>query len=302
MVDRWVRCRWWLAAAVSGGVLLAGCATTPAASGPAAASWAGSVSRASAAGGTTAPALPDCAGGALPTLTSGTITVGTESPGTSPWYVGGSPDSGQGLESAVAYALAQALGYGRDRVAWVVVDRGQAASSAAKAFDVDLDQFTVPDAGTPTADYSTGYFSVTDTLVTRQGVAAPASAAGLTRLRLGAVSGTESATGVKRLGGADPTSFGDQQQALAALAAGTVAGVVLPTPAALAAARADPGLTLAGQLPPDPTVQPEQFKVLLPKGSALTGCVSAAVDRLRVEGTLQHLAQQWVDPQIPELH
>jgi len=297
VVDRWGRRRWWLAAAVSGVVLLAGCA--PAASGPAAAS--GSVSRVSAAGGTTAPALPDCTGGMLPTVTAGTITVGTGSPGMSPWYVGGSPDSGEGLESAVAYAVAQALGYGRDRVAWVVVDRGQAAAGAARAFDVDLDQFTAPDAGTATADYSTGYFSVTDTLVTRQTGAAPVSAAALSGMALGAVAGTDSVTGVQ-LTGADPAVFADQQQALAALAAGTVTGVLLPTPAALAAAAADPGLRLVGQVPSDPMTQPEQFKVLLPKGSALTGCVSAAVDRLRVEGTLEQLAGQWVDPLVPALH
>ena len=296
MVYRW---RWWLAAGVSAGVALAGCAT-PASSGPAAASGAGSISQAPATGGTTAPALPDCTGGALPTLTSGTITVGTGSQGASPWYVGGSPDSEQGLESAVTYRLAEALGYGRDRVNWIVVDRGLAVSGAAKGFDIDLDQLTAPDAGTATADYSTGYFSVTDTLVMRQdGTAVPVSVAAVAAVPLGAVSGTSGVAGGKRVTGSDPVVFADQQHALAGLATGSVGGVVLPTPAALAAAGADPGLRLIGQLPADPTVQAEQFKVLLPKGSALTGCVSAAVDRLRVEGVLEQLARQWVDPQVP---
>ena len=63
----------------------------------------------------------------------------------------------------------------------------------------------------------------------------------------------------------------------------------------------DPALLLVGQLPTDPRVQPDQFKVLLAKGSVLTGCVSAAVDRLRVEGNLEQLAHQWIDPQVPEL-
>ena len=143
---------------------------------------------------------------------------------------------------------------------------------------------------------------MTDPLVTRQGDAsAPKSTAALAGARLGAVSGTSSTDGVNRVSGAAPTSFSGPQQALAALAAGSLAGVVLPTPDALAAAQADPTLSLAGQLPSDPQMQPDQFKVLLPKGSALTGCVSAAVDRLRVEGTLQQLAQQWVDSQVPEL-
>lgn len=294
-----MRRRWSLAVALCAGLVLTGCASSV--NGAAGSSSGSTATRPAPAGGTAAPALPDCTNGALPTMTPGTITVGTESPGRSPWYEG-DPRSGQGLEPAVGYALAQVLGFDHDHVSWTVVDRTQAAAGSATGFDVDLDQFTAPDAGTPTADYSTGYFAVTDTLVTRQGDAsAPKSTAALAGARLGAVSGTSSTDGVNRVSGAAPTSFSGPQQALAALAAGSLAGVVLPTPDALAAAQADPTLSLAGQLPSDPQMQPDQFKVLLPKGSALTGCVSAAVDRLRVEGTLQQLAQQWVDSQVPEL-
>ena len=58
---------------------------------------------------------------------------------------------------------------------------------------------------------------------------------------------------------------------------------------------------VAGQLPSDPSSQPDQFKVLLTKGSALTGCVSAVIDRLRVEGELETFAATWVDPVAPPL-
>ena len=289
-----------LAAVLCTGLVLAGCAGPV---GGAAGSSSGSAAAtlATPAGGTTAPALPDCTNGTLPTVTPWTLTVGTESPGRSPWYEG-DPRSGRGFEPAVGDALAQTLGFDRDHVSWTVVDRTQAAAGSASGFDVDLDQFAAPDAGTPTADYSTGYFAVTDTLVTRQGdAAAPNSVAALAGARVAAVAGTSSATGLNRVSGTAPASFGEAQQALAALAAGSVVGVVLPTPDALAAAQADPTLSLAGQLPSDPKIQPDQFKVLLPKGSALTGCVSAAVDRLRVEGTLEQLAHQWVDSQVPAL-
>ena len=300
--DRFRR-RWSLATALCAGLVLTGCAS---AVNGAAGSSAGPISvsastRPTPAGGTTAPALPDCTNGTLPMVTPGTITIGTESPGRSPWYQG-DPRSAQGLEPAVGYAIAQVLGFDHDHVTWAVVDRAKASAGTATGFDVDLNQFTAPDAGTATADFSTGYFAVTDTLVTRQGdAAAPNSTATLTGARLGTVSGTSSTENVNRVNGTAPTSFAGSQQALDALATGAVAGVVLPTPDALAAAQADPALSLAGQLPSDPQLQPEQFKVLLPKGSALTGCVSAAVDRLRVEGTLQQLAGQWIDSQVPPL-
>jgi polar amino acid transport system substrate-binding protein len=253
-----------------------------------------------AAGGTTAPALPACTSGALPTMTSGKLTVGTASPHATPWYVGDSPANGEGLEAAVAYAVAQALGYGRDQVSWAAIDPAQASAGTTGGFDVDLNQFTAPDAGSATADYSTGYFSVTDALVTRPD-AVPASATEITGLPLGAVKASSGASTAQRVTQRTPTVFVDQNQALAALRAGSVPGVVLPVTSALIVAAADPSIVLVGQLSSDPTVQPDQLKVLLPKNSALTGCVSAAIDRLRVEGTLEQLAHQWVDPQAPEI-
>ncbi|WP_395728538.1 transporter substrate-binding domain-containing protein [Nakamurella sp.] len=296
MAHRWGR----LIAAVGAAALLVGCAT-PGSSTSLTTSAATPAAPPTAAG-TVVPALPDCASGALPTVTSGTLTIAAEIPGASPWYLGQSPESGQGLDSSVAYALAETLGYGPERVAWVDVDRAQAAAGVAGGFDLALDQFTAPDRGTPTADYSTGYFSVTDALVMRQGgAAAPTSVAGVAALRLGAVSQTPAFATATRVTGSDPVAFGDQQQALAGLAAGAVDGMVLSIPSALAAAQADPGLRVIGQLPSDPMEQPTQFKVLLKKGSALTGCVSAAVDRMRVEGTLEKLAQTWVDPEAPVL-
>ena len=58
---------------------------------------------------------------ALPTLTSGTLTVGTDEPVYPPWYLDNDPASGRGFESAVAYAIAAELGYARDAVAWIRV-------------------------------------------------------------------------------------------------------------------------------------------------------------------------------------
>lgn len=297
-----------MAAVLAAGALLAGCAApgggvaSTAGMAPPGSAQAGQAAPGTSAAGTPAPPLPACADRALPTLTPGTLTVGTGSPTATPWFVGESPATGQGLESAVAYAIAQALGYGPDAVAWSVVDRAKAGAGTAGGFDFDLNQFTAPDAGTATADYSTGYFALTDTLVTRApAVSATSAAQALQGTSAAAVTGSSGASAVKRVAGKDAVLFPDQKQALAALSAGSVAGVVLSTPAALTAVAADPTLAIVGQLPSDPEIQPEQFKALLPKRSALTGCVSAAIDRLRVEGTLEQLAERWVDPVAPQL-
>ena len=246
----------------------------------------------SSAGGTTAPALPDCTGGALPTVTDGVLTIGTGESTAEPWFAG-APASGDGLESAVAYALAQVLGYPAAQVTWVTVDKAAAAAGTATGFDLDVDQFTAPDTGTPTADYSTGYFPVTDVLLIRAGSTAP-TAAGLAAVKLGTTDATPA--------GLAATNYPSEQQAVAALTAQAVDAVVLPIHTALATAQSDPAVTIAGQLRTDPEQQPQQFRALLPKGSTLTGCVSSAIDRLRVEGTLDALAQQWVTPSVPVLN
>ncbi len=103
----------------------------------------GQPSRTSAAG-STVPPLIDCVGGALPTLQSGTMTIGTGSPATDPWFVAGAPSSGEGLESSVGYALAASL------VTTVIRSSGPRRPAAgprraATGFDLDLNQFTAPD-------------------------------------------------------------------------------------------------------------------------------------------------------------
>ena len=51
---------------------------------------------------------------------------------------------------------------------------------------------------------------------------------------------------------------------------------------------------LVGQLP-DPGENPEEFGLLLEKGSPITGCVTDAVDALRSDGTLEELQQEWLN-------
>ncbi len=244
---------------------------------------------------TTVPALRACTKGNVPTRVPGTLTIATGSPAQPPWFVG-NPAGGQGLESAVAAAIADGLGYPGDRVRWTQIDRRDATAGVRTDFDLDLDQFTAPDAGTTTADYSTGYYAVTDSVLIPAGHPTPSSVHDVEKLTLGAGPGA-----TRDAAGGAPRRFDTDEAAIAAAATKAVEGVILPTPAALEVARGNPAMVVAGQLPSDPSVQPDQFKALLPKGSALTGCVSATIDRLRAEGALDELAATWVAPSAPPL-
>ena len=47
--------------------------------------------------------------------------IGTDDPAYPPWFIDNKPDNGEGFESAVAYAVADQLGYAKDQVVWIRV-------------------------------------------------------------------------------------------------------------------------------------------------------------------------------------
>ncbi len=159
-------------------------------------------------------------------------------------------------------------------------------------FDVALDEFATPDRTSGPVDYSTGYFGMSDSVVASSGTATAgiSNTAGLKTLRVATVSGTTGASAVKSQISAAAHSYPSATAALAALRSGAVDVAVVPTQLAVVAG---PGLTVVGQLT-DPTEQPQQFGMILPKDSSLTSCVSAAIDQLRVTGGLAALLQRWV--------
>jgi polar amino acid transport system substrate-binding protein len=83
----------------------------------------GSAKKSAPAGG---GSQSSCAKGSLNLVTSGKLTVGTDNPAFPPWFGGtpkspwkvGDPRSGQGFESAVAYAVAKQLGFSKSEVEW----------------------------------------------------------------------------------------------------------------------------------------------------------------------------------------
>src|SRR5262249_2504957 len=90
-----------------------------------------------------------------------------------------------------------------------------------------------------------------------------------------------------------PSVFNNNDDAKAALVNGTVDGIVvdLPTAFYMTGAELKNGM-IVGQLPQ--VGVPEQFGLVLDKGSALTGCVSAAVDQPRNHGPLQVRQKTWL--------
>lgn len=239
-----------------------------------------------------------CAPGALPTRTDGTLTVGTDQPVYPPWYLDDDPASGKGFESAVAYAIADELGYPREKVAWTRVPFNAAVQPGPKAFDLNLTEFSITDERRQAVDFSAPYYDVKQAVVAlgSSPFAGATTIAALQEARLGAQVGTTSYEAVVNQikPSAQPAVFNTNDDAKLALTNGQVDAIVVDLPTAFFITSAElEGSKIVGQLPAGAGT-PEQFAAVLDKGSPLTGCVSAAVERLRTAGTLTALEQQWL--------
>jgi polar amino acid transport system substrate-binding protein len=234
---------------------------------------------------------------ALQTLTSGKLTIGTGNPAYEPWVVGDKPESKQGFEAAVAYAVAEKLGFKDSDVVWVRTTFDEAIAPGPKTFDFNLQQYSITDERKANVDFSSPYYETAQTVITIKGskAASAKSIADLKGLLIGAATGTTSYNAIASV--IKPTqaalAFNSNDDAKAALSNGQVDAIVvdLPTALYLTAVELDGGI-IVGQLPTATTG--DKFGLVLDKNSPLTKSVSAAVDALRADGTLQKLADKWL--------
>ncbi|TQS45009.1 ABC transporter substrate-binding protein [Cryptosporangium phraense] len=239
-----------------------------------------------------------CAAGALPTLKSGTLTIGTDKPAYEPWFSGDDPTNGKGYESAVAYAVAEKLGYAKDKVSWVTVPFNSAIAPGKKSFDFDVNQVSISDERKNAVDFSSGYYDVRQAIIAlKSSPAAKAkSVADLKGYKIGAQVGTTSLDVVQNVikPTAKPSIYQKNDLAKAALKNGQVDAIVVDLPTAFYITGAEiTDAAVVGQF--ENTVgTPEQFGLVLDKGSALTSCVTSATTALSKDGTFAKIEQQWL--------
>ncbi|SEA90087.1 ABC transporter substrate-binding protein [Leifsonia sp. 21MFCrub1.1] len=232
-------------------------------------------------------------------VTPGKLTIGTAEPAYSPWVLDDKPQSGKGFEAAVAYAVADKLGFTKSDVTWVRSTFDQAIAPGPKTFDFNLQQFSITDERKKAVDFSSPYYETSQVVVTT--AASPAakatSIADLKKLSIGAQTATTSFDAAEKQiapsGGVQ--AFNSNDDAKLALENKQVDAIVVDLPTAFYLRDAE--LTdgkIVGQLPKAAGQQGDQFGLVLAKDSPLTTKVSKAVDALRSDGTLDKLAAQWL--------
>ena len=243
-----------------------------------------------------APAENNTAG-ELETITAGKLTIGTGLPAYYPWVVDDNPESGEGFEAAVAYAVAEELGFAPEDVVWVRTTFEEAIQPGPKNFDFNLQQYSITEERKASVDFSSPYYYTAQTVITVAGSAAEGvtDLAGLKGLLIGAQTGTTSLKAIEDI--IQPTAgaqvFNSNDDAKAALANGQVDAIVvdLPTAFYLTAVELDGGMIL-GQL--EGAEAGDTFGLVLDKGSPITAAVTAAVDALRENGKLAEIEKTWL--------
>jgi polar amino acid transport system substrate-binding protein len=257
----------------------------------------------------------------LETRTAGTLTVGTDNPAFPPYFEGreggntepwdpewGDPTTGEGFESAVAYAVAEALGYTEDEVTWIPVPFNNSFAPGPKDFDIYLAQVTFNEERTQGADLSEGYYFGNQTVVTLgdSEFAEAASMADLKGATLGAQIGTTSLATIEEViqTDADAAVFNSTADAITAMNNGQIDGIVvdLPTASFLVNVELENGV-MVGQIGEAAGAQPEYFSLVLEQDSPLTDCVNEAIGAITEDGTIDELVEEWLpfDAEVPEL-
>ncbi len=233
------------------------------------------------------------------TIEDGVLTVATGNPAFFPWVIDDAPESGDGFESAVAYAVAAEMGYAADAVTWVRTDFDAAIQPGAKDFDINLQQFSITDERKETVDFSLPYFTSNQAIVALAGSAAEGatSIADLKDIKFGAQAGTTSLEFITTViqPNQEPFVYDDNVGAKAALDANQIDAAVFDLPTALFVSAVEiEGSSVIGQFPAESGGTTDQFGMVLEKGSALTPCVDAAIQTITDNGTLAEIQATWL--------
>jgi len=233
------------------------------------------------------------------TVTAGTLTVATGNPAFGPWVVDDKPETGQGYEAAVAYAVAAQLGFAKEAVTWVRTGFDEVIAPGPKTFDFNLQQYSITAERAKVVSFSDPYYVTNQALVmfADSKFATATKLSDLKEAKLGAAVGATSldfiTDVIKPTTGAQ--AFDDNTGAKTALESKQLDGILvdLPTSGAIAYGELTNG-TVVGQFVRQEGEKGDELGMLFAKDSALVPCVNLALANLRANGELDTIETEWL--------
>jgi polar amino acid transport system substrate-binding protein len=259
------------------------------------------------------PHASSCATSKLNLVTQGTLTIGTDNPAYPPYFAGGhakgsewklnDPNDGKGFESAIAYAVADQLGFSKKDVKWVVVPFVQTYTPGSKKYDFAIEQIAYSPKRAKAVAFSDSYYEESQVLVAVKGtpITKAKSISDLKDFRLAAPIGTTSYDVITNVvkPNKEPGAYNTLSDTVAAINAHAVDGIVVDYPTALYIA--DPYVqevknsVAVGQFPV--TGKPKHWGMTFVNGNSLVDCVNRALGKMRSDGTLQTITTRWLSKQ-----
>jgi polar amino acid transport system substrate-binding protein len=236
-----------------------------------------------------------CAKEDLTLVQEGVLTIGTDEPSFPPWFdFEGGPSTGTGFESAVAYAVAEELGFTPEEVEWVVVPFNNSYAPGEKDFDFDINQISITEERDEAVDFSDPYYSANQALLgfADSPIASATTVEEIRTFQLGAQVGTTSLDFINEV--IQPESealvYDTNADATAAFDAGQLDGLILDLPTAhIVAATEIEGSAVIAQFPSG-SEESDQFGMLFEEGNPLRDCVNQALANV----DLAALQQEWL--------
>jgi len=268
---------------------LAGCASESSSS-------SASPTGAAAAGGSSSAAASSCTNSAIQDqlFAKGQLTVATDKPVYPPWFVDNKPTNGQGYESAVAYAVADQLGFSKSQVTWAYEPFDSSYAPGTKKFDFDINEISYSAARAQAVTFSDSYYDVQQALVALKGspIVTKHEPADLKGYVYGDQVGTTSLQFINSQ--IQPTKtpkvFETLNDVKQALGTKQIAALVTDTPTAEFITTEIPHSVVVAQFPSTG----EHYGLLFAKGNPLVTCVNKALATLKSNGTLAKLTGQYL--------
>jgi polar amino acid transport system substrate-binding protein len=227
--------------------------------------------------------------------TKGVLTVATDNPVYTPWFVSNKPSNGKGYESAVAYAIAAQMGFKKSQVVWVTEPFSSSYAPGPKKFDFDINEISYTPQRAQAVTFSASYYDVQQAIVALKGtpIVTKHTTAELKNYLYGDQVGTTGLTYITNdiQPTAQPRVFDTLSEVSAALEAHRIDALITDTPTAQYMASAQlKHAVLVAQFP----AVGEHYGLLFHLGNPLVTCVNKAIAALKANGTLQRLQQKYL--------
>lgn len=245
--------------------------------------------------------IPDpaaCAEGL--TLDEGVLTIATSEPAFPPYVIDDDPTSGEGFESAVAYAVADQMGFDADHVVWVRAGFDESIAPGPKDFDFNLQQYTITPEREEVVSFSLPYYTSNHALVAFADTPAAeaTSLPALQDLRIGVATGTTDLQFVEDVIQPNESAqvFNTNADVVQAMTTQQIDAIVVDLPTALYLTAVElEDAVVVGQFRPVDSAEGQPWGLLFEQDNPLVECANYAILNLRESGELDAITTEWME-------